>query len=641
MVLEAALAVFTPREPVRTFDWARDHATDEHGHPYDDHSYPHLGAPGGPFDALDCRQYLETWLQWATRLGKSFVGEVGMMKTADRDPCPMLLVAAVKGLALEIAGRTTRMIEHCDRLASQLPTRRNKQVIELAYCRQFIGWPRSSATLADKEIGFGHGAEVDKWEHLKTSTEAEPLALFLERFKNKVAYNALLEGSPGLKHASKIERGRLAGTNAHLWVECQRCGRYQVLRKEQLHFEQKPAAPIASWPSPRRATNASTAKAKRRRGPRPDDALGRVGARRLRRQRQKGRTQRPPALANQAAAVARLREGRRLVDRSTVSRRQRLQLAAVEPLCPLDQLGPHSPRRWSSPKSTPTRSATSSTPGWQTPMNAAAVRKPGKARRAADGAFRRAAAASCPPAIGCSRAASISRRRALCHQRRGLGLRPHEPHRRLFRVRRRGRTARRARRRPIEPADGKPIKIALSLLDSGFPAEGRLCAGRSGQEARIALIPCRGSTHSLGPGVMYRKKRLGKDTARPGAPYVLVDTGNTQDWIDRQLHETPPGSLGGTSLFRAELGRASGLPRAAPQRRRRSTSVASRRRQRPVGLSRRETLRGVAMLLRTRGKEIKQQPEPATAEAKPRPKPKPRPPRTGPLRRPGGWLNMP
>jgi hypothetical protein len=70
----------------------------------------------------------------------------------------------------------------------------------------------------------------------------------------------------------------------------------------------------------------------------------------------------------------------------------------------------------------------------------------------------------------------------------------------------------------------------------------------------IKIVACRGSTRGLGPGVMYEKRRLGKKTAMPGAPYVLVDTGNTQDWIDRQLHDTKPGTRGGTSLFRAEPG---------------------------------------------------------------------------------------
>jgi hypothetical protein len=209
MVLEAALAVFTPRESVRSLDWARDHATTESGHPYDHFAYPHLGAPGGPLAALDCRQYLEIWLQWGTRVGKSFVGQVGAMKVADTEPCPMQYVGPTEDLAYQVVDRTVRMIEHCERLKHQLAERRDSSLIELDFCRMFVGWARSPATLADKDIGFGHGGEVDKWVQVKTSTEADPLELFFERFKNRVAYKILLEGSPGLKHASRIERGRL------------------------------------------------------------------------------------------------------------------------------------------------------------------------------------------------------------------------------------------------------------------------------------------------------------------------------------------------------------------------------------------------------------------------------------------------
>jgi hypothetical protein len=51
----AALEVFAPRDPIRTLDWALEFGVRDDGQPYDDFAYPHLGAPGGPLDAIDCR----------------------------------------------------------------------------------------------------------------------------------------------------------------------------------------------------------------------------------------------------------------------------------------------------------------------------------------------------------------------------------------------------------------------------------------------------------------------------------------------------------------------------------------------------------------------------------------------------------
>jgi phage terminase large subunit GpA-like protein len=196
-------------------------------------------------------------------------------------------------------------------------------------------------------------------------------------------------------------------------------------------------------------------------------------------------------------------------------------------------------------------------------------------------------------------------------------------------------------------ADGRKLKICLTLLDSGFrPKEVWALVDRA-KKRNIAIIPCRGSTHSLGPGVLYKKKRLGKETARPGAPYVLVDTTNSQDWIDRQLHELFPGKPGGTSLFRAELGEQQDyleqLLNEGPEEG--AWHVIDE--NVPVDYRDAKRYAAVAMLLKTRGKEIRsdeaQSPKSKVQSPKDESKRRQRRGRdaTSPLRRPGGWLNMP
>jgi phage terminase large subunit GpA-like protein len=656
MALEAALAVFAPRDPVRSIDWSRDHATDEGGHPYDHFAYPHLGAPGGPLHAIDCRQYLEIWLVWGTRLGKSFCGQIGSMKTADVEPCPMLYVGPDESLAYQVVDRTVRMIEHCDRLKDQLPARRDSSLIELDFCRMFVGWPRSPATLADKDIGFGHGGEVDKWVQLKTSTEADPLELFFERFKNRVAYKILLEGSPGAKHKSRLERGRLSGTNAQYWVACQRCGRYQPLVKTQLKFDQPtghPDAELAKRTSRYVCPLCKKENHDEDRGPMmrsgvwvPDGCQ--VHDKKARRAVERNNEPGQP-LWRGFTEDADWLVGSPLRDGSTYSS----QLSSFYALAVTwgqlaekmvkAELAPETKQNWIN--------------GWLAET------------------YERGRRTQTWEALGESLMAPFDVPRGVLpagYRLLTAGIDKQE-NRYVVNVEgwARGRASHTvdyfecddedellaALAEEYRTVDGKRLTIALSLLDSGFrPKDVYALVDRAKQKG-IKIIPCRGSTRSLGPGVLYRKKRLGKDTARPGAPYVLVDTGNTQDWIDRQLHDTRPGAPGGTTLFRAELAEHQDfleqLLNEAPIDE--EWKVVDEN----VPVDHRDAKRyaAVAMLLRTRGREIAAQDkateeitgtEPVgTEQAAPQQEAKkPAAARrrrdvTSPLRRPGGWLSMP
>jgi phage terminase large subunit GpA-like protein len=654
--------VFAPSDPVRSIDWARDHATTEFGHPYDHFAYPHLGAPGGPLHAIDCRQYLEIWLQWGTRLGKSFVGQVGAMKTADIEPCPMLYVGPSEDLAYQVVDRTVRMIEHCERLKDQLPARRDSSLIELAFCRMFVGWPRSPATLADKDIGFGHGGEVDKWVQLKTSTEADPLELFFERFKNRVAYKILLEGSPGLKGASRIEAGRLSGTNCQYNVACQRCGRYQPLSEKQIVFEQTAAGPDPELASKTARYICPHCKQENRdedRGPmmrsgvwvpegcqvdddkarravelnnQPGQPVAAGGTSRIWR----GFTDDAPWLIGEA-----LRDGESYTSQLSSLCALSVTWGQLAKKMIQAELTPEKKRNWINGWLAKTYERGRRTESWEAlgtrlmaPIDAACGVVPAGYRLLTAGIDKQETKYVVTVDAWAAGRTSHTADYFECDDEEELLSALDEE----YVVGPAGTAA-------IQPA--KRLKIALSLLDSGFrPKDVHGLVDRA-KKRGIKIIPCRGSTHALSPGVMYEKRRLGKKTARPGAPYVLVDTGNTQDWIDRQLHDTKAGAKGGTSLFRAELGEHQDfleqLLNEAPideQWQVVDDNV-------PVDYRDAKRYAAVAMLLKTRGKEIKEKepvgtgPDAPQQDAQPKPRPRKVRDRTSPLRRPGGWLSMP
>ncbi len=243
LLLERAAEAIEPRPRMRTFDWCRQFVFTADGRPYDHSAYPHLGAPGGPFDACDCHQYLTIWLQWASRLGKSFCGQCYTMKNAACHPCPMMFASADQKLAVEVTDRTYRMLAYCEPLAGQLrPVHRRRQdLVDLDICRMFVGWARSTSTLADKAVRVGHANEIDKWEHQSTSKEADPLKLFSDRFKEFPSHKKIFESTPAQKQSSRIERGRLASTNCAYWVPCPHCRRYQTLKMDQLRWQKNEA----------------------------------------------------------------------------------------------------------------------------------------------------------------------------------------------------------------------------------------------------------------------------------------------------------------------------------------------------------------------------------------------------------------
>lgn len=225
-------AVFEPREQLRFIDWARKYVVTDTGKPYDDLFYPQIGAPGGPGDAFDDHAVRSITLQWGVRLGKTFFGSCCLLNTAHQSPAPMMLASARETLSIDVTGRTYEMLRRgplCDLLA-QPEHLQKRDLIEFEAARCYVAWARSPSSLADKNVRVGHANEVDKWEHTSTSTEGDPLDLFFDRFNDFLTTRkVVVEGTPTVKHRSRVERLRLRGTNCSFWVPCRHCRRYQVL----------------------------------------------------------------------------------------------------------------------------------------------------------------------------------------------------------------------------------------------------------------------------------------------------------------------------------------------------------------------------------------------------------------------------
>lgn len=229
-----ACEAFEPHEKPRWLPWAIENIVNQDQHPYDHASYPHLGAPGGPGDAFDDPRIREIFLQFGSRLGKTFFGQSVMMFVADVDPAPSMHANATETLCKQVIERTYVMLRQRPRLRALLRRKHEKDwkqnEIEFVGNMLYGAWSRSVTTLADKDVKTGHSAEIDKWEHASTSKEAHPRKLYTDRFKNYWSVRKDVgESTPTVKGQSLIESLRLTGTDCRLNVPCPHCRRYQPL----------------------------------------------------------------------------------------------------------------------------------------------------------------------------------------------------------------------------------------------------------------------------------------------------------------------------------------------------------------------------------------------------------------------------
>lgn len=542
---------FAPRPHVRTLDWAVQYARNEFGDPYSHNTYPHIGAPGGPFDAVDCSQYFTIWLQWASRLGKTFLGQVATMKLAHTNPCPMMFASVDEKLATEVTARTYKMLELCRPMRELLlpKNRRRQNFVDLRDCRMSIAWSRSVSTLADKPVKFGLANEVDKWEQASTSTEADPLKLFSDRFKQFPIYKRIIESTPAMKSTSRVERGRLGSTNCQFWVPCPHCGEYQILKMDNL-----------IWDKAENGKSDKTVALKTARYVCPH-CKGEV-------------------LDNHRGAM--MRGGVWCPEGCTVDNEWAAECARAW----REQGAPHWNGWKDSPwiKGTPLRDGRDA--GYQlsslyalartwgeiaeewvgcqrNPQNLrnfinqwlAETWNPNKAQltweqlgQAITSDLPRYTVPLSMPLLTCG--ADIQNDRVVyVVEAWGDANRSHTIDY--------GEVATLAdlakvteRHYPRE--NGGTAKIALTLVDSGFHPKDVYQFCKQEHRLQRKTWPCKGSSTAL--NAPYRQSTLGPDTLAPGAPIVHVDTLTTQDWISHQLTLDPKKDTGAASVFNDSLG---------------------------------------------------------------------------------------
>jgi hypothetical protein len=98
----------------------------------------------------------------------------------------------------------------------------------------------------------------------------------------------------------------------------------------------------------------------------------------------------------------------------------------------------------------------------------------------------------------------------------------------------------------VRAGSSAEMSISLALIDSGYRPKGvgEFCRARPNR-----LLPCKGSSSKL--GTVYRMSQQGRHSAMPGQRLVLIDTDETQDWIEGQLYTLTAGDSGSMTVYEA------------------------------------------------------------------------------------------
>lgn len=232
-VVDAEMAWIVPQRMQPMAEWLVEHWRDRYGNRFNKTQVPWVTAPEGPCDAVDNPQYNEIWLQWAARTFKTTFGQAMLSRRAHQAPCMMMFATRNEELCKRVIRRYWHMLDNTPELKHHLPIERFRNATRVNFTHntaEIIGtWAGSKSGLADESIPVGAANEVDKWEHASTSTEGDPLPRFLKRGGEWPDRKFLIESTPGEEGHSRVERGRLIGTNHRYMVPCPHCGYFQEI----------------------------------------------------------------------------------------------------------------------------------------------------------------------------------------------------------------------------------------------------------------------------------------------------------------------------------------------------------------------------------------------------------------------------
>ena len=225
----------SPPPRVSSAEWLRNNitmpkGTETGGKPFSLLSNPHVD---GVLQAFDDPAVRIICLQWGTRLGKTTTHLSLMAKVSATYPRNMMLAGPTKdAISRVVSGRLYPLLSSSPEIENGMLPQHRRSVLDvrLEACRIYIGWSGSETSLADVGAWYGAGIEIDKWDQ-DASSEADSLALFLNRFKGFPNHKVILESTPTIKGHSRIDSWMERSNKHTRHCPCPHCGEFIRLVK--------------------------------------------------------------------------------------------------------------------------------------------------------------------------------------------------------------------------------------------------------------------------------------------------------------------------------------------------------------------------------------------------------------------------
>lgn len=205
-----------------TFRWIVDNIRTPDGKPFNPFDYPWVEGICQAWDMPDVRQIT---MQFAARLGKTFTANSLLISALEHDPAIGMLGLPTETLLREmIRDKYYKMLDRCLPTQKLVPDidSRSQLRIDLTNAIVYGAWAGSPTSLADKAPKYKHAGEVSKFTKAK-SDEADPLDLFLERGIEIPDRKTIVESTPSIEGACRVERHLKNGWNCRFLIPCPKC----------------------------------------------------------------------------------------------------------------------------------------------------------------------------------------------------------------------------------------------------------------------------------------------------------------------------------------------------------------------------------------------------------------------------------
>ncbi|WP_339200464.1 phage terminase large subunit family protein [Paenibacillus sp. FSL P2-0322] len=244
-VLQQAVRLVTPPEPISIADWADEHRilspedSAEKG-PWKTSRSPFQKVP---MEAISDKNVESVVMMWGAQLGKTAVQLNTIGYFTGHDPAPIMVVQPDLTVAKDFSNdRLTPMYRDSPQLSKLITKDKSRDSRNTILYKSYpggrinIAGANSPASLASKPIRVVIADEIDRFP-VSAGKEGDPVSLVTARTETFYNKKLVFVSTPTIKGASRIETLYNDSTMEEWCVPCPSCEAYQPFKWQQIKFK--------------------------------------------------------------------------------------------------------------------------------------------------------------------------------------------------------------------------------------------------------------------------------------------------------------------------------------------------------------------------------------------------------------------